>query len=196
MEFVGTIAIALYGLRTGRNLLALALAAAGVFVLIDVKWASDPWGLFWSALNAGLFALYIVLGHKVAARGAGGGVERLGAAMAIAFVIVMPVGAGEALQAFSSPLLVAAGIGVGLCSSVIPYVCDQFAMSRLPRASFALLLSMLPAMATVIAAIVLAQIPSPRDLLGVVLVMVGIAIHRPGGRASGGGDGDQSSLKM
>ena len=179
MEFVGTIGVALYGLRTGRNLRALVLAVVGVFILIDVKWSSDPLGLFWSALNAALFVGYIVLGHKAAEGGASGGVERLGAAMTIAFVVLMPIGFAPAVNVFGSPNLVLAGIGVGVCSSVIPYVCDQLAMSRLPRATFALLLALLPASATVIAAIVLAQIPSAKDILGVALVMLGVAVHKP-----------------
>lgn len=179
MEFVGTIGVALYGMRTRRNFVALLLAVGGVFILIDVKWASDPLGLFWATLNGVLFVGYIILGHKAAASGADGGVERLGAAMAIAFVILMPIGFVEAVRAFGMPLVVLAGIGVGICSSVIPYVCDQLAMSRLPRASFALLLALLPATATVIAAIVLAQIPSVQDIIGILLVMAGIAVHKP-----------------
>ncbi len=182
MEFVGTIAVALYGLRSGRNLLALVLAVAGVFILIDVKWASDPWGLFWAGLNALLFVGYIILGHKAAERGASDGVARLGAAMAIAFLILMPIGFGEAMGAFGAPFLVLAGIGIGVCSSVIPYVCDQLAMSRLPRASFALLLALLPATATIIALIVLAQVPTLRDVAGIALVMLGVAIHKPASR--------------
>jgi inner membrane transporter RhtA len=82
---------------------------------------------------------------------------------------------------------VLAGVGVGICSSVIPYVSDQLAMSRLPRASFALMLALLPASATVVGAVVLGQIPAMRDVLGVLLVMAGVAIHQPvaepGGRA-------------
>ena len=179
MEFVGTIGVALWGLRTPRNLLALVFAVIGVFVLIDVKWSTDPLGLFWAVLNAALFVGYIVLGHKAAEGGASGGVERLGAAMAIAFVILMPIGFAQAAAAFSSPALVLAGIGVGICSSVIPYVCDQLAMSRLPRASFALLLAMLPASATIIAALVLAQIPSLKDIAGIALVIAGVALHQP-----------------
>lgn len=179
MEFVGTIVVALYGLRTRRNVLALALAVSGVFILIDVKWSTDPLGLFWAALNAALFVGYIILGHKAAQDGASGGIERLGAAMAIAFVMLMPIGFMQAHRAFGAPELVLAGIGVGVCSSVIPYVCDQLAMSRLPRASFALLLALLPATATIIAVIVLAQIPSPQDIVGVVLVMAGVAVHKP-----------------
>jgi inner membrane transporter RhtA len=195
IEFVGTIGVALYGLRTARNLAALALAVLGVFLLINVRWSSDPVGLFWAFLNGALFVGYIVLGHKVSEAGASGGVERLGAAMAIAFLIIMPIGFREAWRVFGNPTLVLAGIGVGVCSSVIPYVCDQLAMSRLPRASFALMLALLPATATLVGIIVLAQIPSLRDTLGVLMVMAGVAIHRPpapdlqpAGRVSGAGE--------
>lgn len=186
IEFVGTIGVALHGLRTRRNHVALALAIVGVFIMIDVKWSSDPMGLFWAFLNGVLFVGYIVLGHGIAEGGASAGVERLGAAMAAAFLFVMPIGVLDALDAFDRPALLLAGIGVGVCSSVIPYVCDQLAMSRLPRGSFALLLALLPATATVMGVIVLAQVPSPKDVLGVVLVMVGVAVHRPAPRPAAG----------
>jgi inner membrane transporter RhtA len=179
IEFVATIAVALFGLRAPRNYAALALAVAGVFVLTDVRWASDPLGLAYAVVNAVLFVAYILLGHRLARDGAGEGIGRLGAAMAIAFVVVMPIGFRQALPAFGEPLLILAGIGVGLCSSVIPYVSDQLAMARLPRASFALMLALLPATATFIGAVVLRQIPTARDLLGIALVMTGIALHRP-----------------
>ena len=179
IEFVGTIGLALYGLRTSRNLLALVLAAAGVVLLLDAKWSSDFVGLCWAFLNGALFVGYIVLGHKISERGASEGVERLGAAMAIAFLFVTPIGFSRAMAAFGSIDLVLAGVGVGICSSVIPYVCDQLAMSRLPRSSFALLLALLPAAATVMGIIVLAQIPSVRNVVGVLLVMLGVALHKP-----------------
>jgi len=179
MEFVGTIGVALYGLRTARNFTALALAVLGVSLLIDVKWSTDPLGLFWAFLNGALFVGYIVLGHKISEGGASGGVERLGAAMAMAFFFIMPIGFVQAAAAFTIPGLVFAGVAVGACSSVIPYVCDQLAMSRLPRASFALMLALLPATATLIGAMVLAQIPSGQDMIGVLLVMSGVAIHKP-----------------
>jgi inner membrane transporter RhtA len=179
IEFVGTIAIALFGLRSGRNLAALLVAVAGTFLLIDVKWSSDPVGLFWAFLNGALFVGYIVLGHRLARAGASDGVANLGAAMAVAFLFVLPFGFVDAVAAFSSPLLLTAAIGVGICSSVIPYICDQLAMSRLPRASFALLLSLLPVTATLIGIIVLAQFPSATDILGIALVVAGVAIHKP-----------------
>ena len=184
IEFVATVGVALHGLRTGRNWAALALTVLGVGVLIDVTWSAEPSGLFWAGLawaglNGALFVGYIVLGHKAAEAGASGGVERLGAAMAIAFLMLAPIGLAQGLRAFGSLNLILAAIGVGLCSSVIPYISDQLAMSRLPRASFALMLALLPASATIIAAIVLGQIPSGRDLVGIGLVMLGIALHKP-----------------
>ena len=188
IEFVGTIGIALWGLRTGRNYLAFAVTFVGVALLIDVPsllaaegqaQTSDLVGLFWAVLNGGLFVLYIILGHKISEGGASGGVERLGAAMMVAFIFVMPIGFMQALEAFGAPLFVLAGIGVGISSSVIPYVCDQLAMSRLPRASFAFLLALLPATATIVGIVVLRQIPSAVDVLGVVLVMIGVAVHKP-----------------
>jgi inner membrane transporter RhtA len=88
---------------------------------------------------------------------------------------------GKALAAAAAfihlPLLVA-GIGVGICSSVIPYVCDQLAMSRLSRATFALLLSLLPATATAIGVLVLRQWPTPIELGGIALIIAGVAVHR------------------
>ena len=124
-----------------------------------------------------------MLGHRIATAGAGNpggisGIDRLGAAMLVAMVAGLPVGFAEAMPAFRDPVLLAAGIGVGLASSVIPYVCDQLAMARLRRASFALLLSLLPATACIIGIVVLGQIPSPVEIAGIALVVAGVALHR------------------
>jgi inner membrane transporter RhtA len=131
-----------------------------------------------------LFAAYIVLAHRVAQRGDVGGLDGLAAAMLIAVVVVSPLGGWEAAPAFSDPVVLLAGIGVGLSSSVIPYVSDQLAMRRLPRATYALMVSLLPATATVVGIIVLGQIPSPVEVAGVALVVAGIAVHRDPDAAS------------
>jgi inner membrane transporter RhtA len=62
---------------------------------------------------------------------------------------------------------------------VIPYITDQLAMARLPRASFALMLSLLPAVAVVIGALILGQNPSRIEIVGILLIMSGVAIHQP-----------------
>jgi hypothetical protein len=99
--------------------------------------------------------------------------------MLLAAVAVTPFALGSALPAFSQPVLLLAGAGVGICSSVIPYVTDQLAMARLPRATFALMLALLPMFATVIGAIVLHQVPTAQDLAGIALVVAGVAVHHP-----------------
>jgi inner membrane transporter RhtA len=177
MEFLGPVALAALGTATRRNAAALGLAVAGVVLLSDVKVAGQPIGLAFSFANCALFTLYIVLGHRIAAAGGSTGIDRLAAAMLIAAVAISPVGIAAASVAFSRPLLLGAGCGVGVCSSVIPYVTDQLAMVRLPRAAFALLMSLLPASATVIGVIVLHQLPGPAEIAGIALVAGGVALR-------------------
>jgi inner membrane transporter RhtA len=98
--------------------------------------------------------------------------------MLVALLLVMPLGLHDAAVAFASPALLAAGIGIGVSSSVIPYICDQLAMARLPRATFALLLALLPATASMIGIVVLHQIPSPVEMTGIALVIAGVNLHR------------------
>jgi inner membrane transporter RhtA len=179
IEFAATIAVALIGLRSVRNFVALGLAVAGVFMLIGFQLSDDLLGLGYAFANAILFALYVIVGHAIARQGGASGIARLGAAMAIAFVFASPFGLSDVVKLVSSPLLILAGIGVGISSSVIPYICDQLAMARLPRASFALMLTLLPAIAVVTGAIVLRQIPSIVDLAGIFLVILGVGLHRP-----------------
>jgi inner membrane transporter RhtA len=178
IEFLGPVVLAFAGLATRRNLLALALAAGGVYILTGVHIVADARGLCLAFANCALFMLYVILGHRIAGDGGAAGIDRLGAAMLIAMLIAVPIGLADALPAFSRLALLAAGAGVGICSSVIPYVCDQLAMARLSRATFAFLLALLPATATVIGILVLRQIPSPAELAGIGLVIVAVAMHR------------------
>jgi inner membrane transporter RhtA len=176
IEFLGPIAIASLGMRTRRNLLALLLAGLGVVALTDVRLEGSLTGYAYAFANCALFVAYILLGHRIAGAA---GIDLLAASMLVATILALPFGLGAARPAFSDPLLLAAAIGVGVCSSVIPYVFDQLAMRRMGRATFALMLSLLPATATVIGIVVLRQMPSTLDLLGIALVIAGVALHQP-----------------
>jgi inner membrane transporter RhtA len=179
IEFVPTIAIALIGVRSVRNIVALVVAVAGVFLLIGFQWSGDKLGVLLAITNAALFAVYIVIGHAISRAGGASGIDRLGLAMLVALVVAMPIGAADVLPVLSRPTLILAGIGVGLSSSVIPYVCDQLAMARLPRATFALMLTLLPATATIVGAVVLSQMPTLAEITGILLVAAGVYLHRP-----------------
>src|SRR3954452_16395377 len=154
IEFLPVIALAALGARTRRNAVALLLAVAGVYLLTDVQLAGEPLGVAFAFANAVLFSLYIVLAHRVAQHDAISGIDGLGASMLIAAVVVTPMAGWAAAPALLDPVALVAGVGVGLSSSVIPYVTDQLAMARLPRATYALMVSLLPATATVIGVVV------------------------------------------
>jgi inner membrane transporter RhtA len=176
IEFLGPIGLAALGARSHRNLFAVALAIGGVWLLTDVRLAGEPLGFIFAFANCALFILYVVLGHRIAQDG-GEGIDRLGAAMLIALIAATPTGIAGAIPAFTDPRLLLAGIGVGICSSVIPYVCDQLAMARLPRATFALLLALLPASAATIGFLVLQQKPHMTEIVAIALIVAGVAIH-------------------
>ncbi len=175
IEFLPVIVLAALGARTPRNVLALALAVPGVYLLTDVQLDGEPLGVLFAFANAILFALYIVLGHRVAQSG---GIDGLAASMLIALVVVTPLAGWATLPAIGDPVALLAGAGVGICSSVIPYVCDQLAMAQLTRAAYALMVALLPATATVIGIIVLGQVPSWVEVTGVALVVAGVGLHR------------------
>ena len=179
IEFVAVIGLALIGMRTFRNVAALAVAVAGVLLLTGFHPSSDWWGIAFAVVNAILFAIYVVLGHAISRSSSAGGIGLLAAAMLVAMAVALPIGITELTPLISYPVLILAGIGVGVSSSVIPYVCDQLAMARLPRATFALMLTLLPATAAVTGAVVLGQIPGALDIAGIALVAAGVGLHRP-----------------
>ncbi|HEX6524191.1 MAG TPA: EamA family transporter [Streptosporangiaceae bacterium] len=190
IEFLGTMIVAAIGIRTRRNVAALALTVAGVAAITAIRLTGHPLGFAFAFGNCVLFMLYVLLGHRIANSRAGSragsradaprGIDLLAAAMLIAALTATPIGLAGALPAFPHPVLLLAGAAVGVCSSVIPYVTDQLAMARLPRATFALMLALLPVFATLIGAIVLRQVPTIRDIAGIALVTVGVAIHTEG----------------
>jgi len=184
IEFIGPVALALAAMRSTRNLTAVAAAIAGVYLLTHVRFAGQPVGVAFAFANAALFTAYIVLAHRLARRPETGGIHGLAAAMLLALLFVSPIGGVGAAHAFADPVALAAGIGVGVTSSVIPYVFDQLAMARLARETYALFVALLPATAAVIGVLVLSQLPSRLDVAGIALVMLAVALQRPEGAAT------------
>jgi inner membrane transporter RhtA len=186
IEFLGPIILAVSQFRTARNFVSLGLAVAGVYFLTRIEVQNALIGYLFAFANCALFMLYVSIGHKIASSGVIAGADVIGSAMLIAMITIVPIGVRDASVAFFNPVLLLAATGVGISSSVIPYVCDQLAMKRLPAASFSLLLSILPAMATAMGIIILRQFPSGPQLFGLTLVVAGVALHRP--EESGAGE--------
>jgi inner membrane transporter RhtA len=177
IEFIGPILVAAIAVRGLRNLAALLVAMAGVAMLSRISVSGSAMGVG-LALAAGLFwAVYIVLAHQVARRGLG--TTGLAAAMAVGTVAIAPLAAAPAVESAGHGLVLLLAVGAGLLSSVIPYALDQVLLRRLSRGAFALLLSLLPATATVMGLVLLRQVPQPLEIVGIGLVVAAVVLRTP-----------------
>ena len=180
IEFLGPVAVAAFGTRTLRSATAVLLAVAGVVVLAGVETGGTLRGV-WFALLAGAFwAGYIVLGHRVA-RGAAW-VDGLGVGMLVGALVISPFGIPHLPTAVRQPALLGLGFVVALLSNVIPYGLDQWVMRRIDQHRFALLQALAPVTAAAVGFLALSQEPSPREMIGIGLVIVAIVLSRSGPR--------------
>ena len=107
IEFLPVIVLAAVGARSKRNAAALALAVPGVNLLTGVHLDGEPVGVALAFANAGLFAAYIVLAHRVASDPGIAGIDGLAGAMLIALVAVTPIAGWAAVPAFTDPVALA-----------------------------------------------------------------------------------------
>src|SRR5215210_7174373 len=160
IEFCGPVTVAAVASRRPRDVAAVVLAAAGVLLIADVRWSAAPLGLVWALAAAAMWAAYIVLGARVAT--VGNGVDDMAVGFAAAALLLSPVlvlGAPDGLATLVEARVLLLGLGVGVLSSVVPYVLDQVVLRRVGRARFAVLLALLPATATIVGLVALAQVP-------------------------------------
>jgi inner membrane transporter RhtA len=178
VEFCGPVAVAAIASRRPRDIAAVLLAATGVLLIADVRWSAAPWGVVWALAAATMWAAYILLGARVAT--AGNGVDDLAVGFGAAAVLLSPVllvGNPGGAAALVDPVVLGLGLGVGVLSSVVPYVLDQVVLRRVGTARFAVLLALLPATATVVGLVVLAQLPGPAEALGIAAVVGAVALR-------------------
>ena len=186
IEFLGPVAVAGITGRGWRDRVGIALAAAGVVLLagvqLDQAFTRDTViGLVAIAGSAVSWAGYILLGRRVALRR--DGISSLAVGMAAGTVVWVPLAFGAVAPVVTDPARAAAVVGVAVLSSVIPYVLEQLVLRRVTAARFAILLAMLPVTAALIGAVLLGQIPTVLDLVGMGLVCVAIVLsgQRPAG---------------
>jgi len=187
VEFCGPVAVAAVASRRPRDVAAVVLAAVGVALIADVRWSGSPSGVLWALAAAALWAAYIVLGKRVA--GAGNGLDDMAVGFAVAAVVLSPLlffggGTGRVgLAALADPLVLVLAVGVGVLSSVVPYVLDQIVLRRVGQARFAVLLALLPATATIVGLIALGQVPSPLEAVGIAAVVAAVSLRSRDGDA-------------
>jgi inner membrane transporter RhtA len=155
LEFTGPLAVAVLASRRRLDYLWVALAAAGLLLLLPITSASaalDPAGVAY-ALAAGVgWALYIVFGQK-AGRAHGTSASAWG--LIIAALLTMPIGAVDAGRALLAPRVLPFGVAVAVFSSALPYTLEMIALRRLSAKAFGTLMSFEPAIAAIAGVIVL-----------------------------------------
>jgi inner membrane transporter RhtA len=155
VEFLGPLAVALAGSRRWLDALWAVLAAGGVVLLMDGGGDLNVVGVLF-ALAAGTFwGLYILVGAALGRHTTEGNGLALG--MVVAALVAVPFGVAESGTALIEPWVLAAGLGVALLSSVIPYSLDLEALRKIPPSVFGILMSLEPAMAALIGLIVLQE---------------------------------------
>jgi inner membrane transporter RhtA len=174
IEFAGPLLVAVIGSRRPLDGVWIALAAAGIVLLVNPGGGSvDPVGVVFAFAAAACWMAYIYLSKRTGAAFPGG--SGLAIAMAVGALLVLPAGVIRAAGALAEPDLLGLALVVALASSVLPYSLELVALRRLPEAVFGVLMSLDPAVAALAGFVVLGQDLGLRDVLAITMVVVASA---------------------
>ena len=146
IEFIGPLAIALFGSRRVLDLVLAAMVALGLGLLLP--WhaqaqALDPVGVLYALCAAAGWAAYILLGRRA---GAAFGGDAVALGSAIGALVTVPIGIAHAGAALFSPAVLPFALGVAVLSSALPYSLEMYALTRLPARTIGILVSIEPAL--------------------------------------------------
>ena len=172
IEFSGPLAVAVWASRRALDMVWVLLAVAGLVLLLPLGHAVsslDPVGVLWSVLAAVCWASYILFGKRIGHLPVGHSVS-LGLAMAA--LVVIPVGVVHAGSALLAPSVLLVGLGVAAVSSAVPLSLEMVALQRLPPQAFGIMISMEPAVAAVLALLLLDEQLSAVQWLAIGLIVL------------------------
>ncbi|HEX8243864.1 MAG TPA: DMT family transporter [Longimicrobium sp.] len=174
VEFVGPLGVAVFGSRRAVDVAWVVLAAAGIALI--TPWTGggvDPAGVLLALAAGACWAAYILLGGRVSRTIPGGAAVAIG--MLIAAVTALPVSIAGGGFAHLTAGRFAAGVGVALLSSAVPYTLEMIALKELPARTFGILMSLEPAVAALAGLVFLREVLSPTQWLAVALVIAASA---------------------
>ncbi|AVH99633.1 EamA family transporter [Streptomyces sp. WAC00288] len=170
LEVLGPLVLSVVASRRWTNLLWAGLALVGVVLLGGGGFDRlDPLGAAFALGAGGMWAAYIVFGARTGRRFPQA--DGLALAMAFGAVLSLPLGIAEAGGRLLVPSTLALGLAVALMSSVLPYTLELLALRRMPAPTFAILMSLEPAVAALAGFLVLSQALSTTDALAITLVI-------------------------
>ncbi|MDO0927190.1 EamA family transporter [Streptomyces sp. TG1A-8] len=171
LEVLGPLALSVLASRRIANALWAGLALAGVFLLGGGNFGTlDPIGVVYGLGAGAMWAAYIIFSARTGRRFPQA--DGLALAMTVAALLALPMGTAEAGTRLLNPVTLGLGSAVAMLSSVLPYTLELLALRRLPASTFAVLMSLEPALAATAGFLVLGQALSATEVAAIALVIV------------------------
>lgn len=172
LEFTGPLLLAVIASKNKWDYLWVVFAALGIFFLLPGhdQEALDPWGIFFALLAGASWALYIIFGKRLSNTLP----TKMGISygMSVAALVVIPFAfAFNANQIMNTQVLIP-GLLVGIFASAIPYTLELHAMKGLSQKSFSILMSLEPAIATIIGVIFLSEFLNLTQVAAIVFISI------------------------
>ncbi|MDI3409474.1 EamA family transporter [Streptomyces cavernicola] len=171
LEVLGPLALSVFASRRAVNAVWAALALGGVFLLGGAGGFGglDPVGAAFAVAAGAMWAAYIVFSSRTGRRFPQA--DGLALAMAVGAVFSLPFGIVESGEKLLVPMTLLLGAGVAILSSVLPYTLEMLALRRMPAPTFAILMSLEPAIAATAGFLILDQALAWTDALAIALVV-------------------------
>jgi inner membrane transporter RhtA len=180
VEFLGPLSVAVLGSRRALDFLWIALAGGGVALLGSPSVDLDPVGLAFAFGAAVGWAAYILLAKRMLRDWAIG--TGLSVSLLVAAALLAPLGIAEGGADLLDPKILAVGLAVAVLGSVLPFTLELGALRKLSTATFGILLSLEPAVAALVGALALAQVPGTLESLAILAVVAASAGASAGAR--------------
>ncbi|MGW1036011.1 EamA family transporter [Streptomyces antibioticus] len=171
LEVLGPLALSVAVSRRAVNLIWAGLALAGVFLLGGGGGfgSLDPLGVAFALSAGGMWAAYIVFSARTGRRFPQA--DGLALAMAIGALLFLPLGIAESGTKLLDPVTLGLGAAVAVLSSVLPYTLELLALRRLPASTFAIMMSLEPAIAATAGFFILNQALTATEAAAIALVI-------------------------
>ncbi len=179
-EFIGPLSVAAFTSKNSRQLIWVALAAIGIFLLSPLSGADlDTLGVVFALLAGAGWALFILLSKQVSTRITGNTGLTLG--MLVAAFALLPFAIPVLPALFSSPAVIMLALGVAVLSTTLPFTLEYEALKKLPARNYGVLVSLEPAAAALVGAALLGERLGVNGIVAVVCVVaasIGISLQQ------------------
>ena len=172
LEFTGPLAVAIYNSRRLVDFVWAILAGLGLYLLLPLTETStlDPWGVAMALIAGVCWGLYIIFGQRTSQNLPGTLAATWG--MIFAAMVVLPVGVVKLGTELWQPQLAMMAILVAVFSSALPYSLEMIALKHLKAHTFSILMSLEPAIATMMGLIFLREFLGITEMIAIACIML------------------------